>query len=112
MGCLLFYTVGNMQSVTSNAVAKKISSWELLVEFQNGGSFTVPEDAVEVNINIGANAVSSNGSATLIMASMTNITSFIVSCNNNQRSNFSVTDNGRTFTNTGGDYRYMTVYYR
>ena len=25
MGCLLFYTVGNMQSVTSNAVAKTMS---------------------------------------------------------------------------------------
>lgn len=113
MGCLLFYTVGNMHSVTSNAVASAItgSEWICLVENQYGGSFTVPDSAKEILINISTDNTPL-GSIHFVMSYLSDKTSVIIPVNNDKRSIWNLSNSGKTFTWSGGDYRRIYVYYK
>lgn len=107
-------TLNNMQSVTSNAVAQAIQGggWQTLVSNQTGGTFTIQDSATEVLINISNSTGSVVGTFYCLMASLIQRTSCSIPCNNDDRSMWKITNNGKTFTYSGGDYNIVTVYYK
>ena len=112
MGCLLFYTVGNMHSVTSNAVADAVN-WVLLTNRDNSGTFTIPDSAKEVSITFWDSATSYliRGNIRFEMIAIQNATHLTAPCSNDGSSRWTISNNGKTFTFTGG-YKCVTVYYK
>ena len=106
---------GNYQAVSSDAVAQAIQGggWQLLVSSQTGGNFTIPDSAKEVLISVeNGDSTAFVGCAYFIMASLVGKTGVIITCNNDDRSIWNVSNNGKTFTFSSGEYRIVTVYYK
>lgn len=104
---------GNLLPATSNAVANAIG-WKALVVNQYRGTFTIPATAREVLITmLNEDENKLLGNFYINMAMMTPIIQLIIPCNNDSRSIWDVSNNGRTFTHasSSGNYR-ITVYYR
>ena len=100
-----------MQSVTSNAVAKVVE-WKVLVLEQNGGSFTIPDDAKEILIDITTDSLKLIGSSHCMTALLTDKNEYFIPCNDSAVSRWDISNNGKTFTFRTGGYRRVTVYYK
>lgn len=117
MGCLLFYTVGNMHSVTSNAVAQAIQGggWQTLVDKQFRGTFTIPDSAKEVLLMVVNESLNIWIGSFYIMMSMfdANTSAVRIPCDNDSRSIWTISNNGKTFTHnsSSGNYR-ISVFYK
>ena len=105
-------TLNNMQSVTSNAVARAVN-WVLLTDRDNSGAFTIPDSAKEVSITIwdGASSYLIRGNIRFEMVAIQNATNLTAPASNDGSSRWTITNNGKTFTHSGG-YKCVTVYYK
>ena len=103
-----------MHSVTSNAVAQAIQGggWQTLVYEQNGGSFTIPDDAKEILICITTDSLKLIGSSYCMTALLIDKNEYFIPCNDSAVSRWDISNNGKTFTFRTGGYRRVTVYYK
>lgn len=99
--------------VQSDEVMEDKFTYKILVEFQNGGSFTLPYDSVWCRISVHA-----SDSVNIIVGSLdfkvfSGLKGLNIPCNDLQRSMWDVTNDGKTFTlRSGSNYTIVSVYYR
>lgn len=105
---------GNYQAVSSDAVAQAIQGggWQTLVYQQNGGSFTIPDDAKEILIDITTDSLKLIGSSYCMTALLIDKNEYFIPCNDSAVSRWNISNNGKTFTFNTGGYRRVTVYYK
>lgn len=113
---------GNVMAPTSAAVQAAIEgavdviddkfTWKTLVEFQVGGTFTLPDSATWALICVYNNDLNKLGGS-ICFPINASINEVLIPSNDTSRSIWIVSNSGRTFTNSSSSsYKAISVYYK
>ncbi len=104
--------VQEIKNYTKNYVDTK-TQWTKLVDRQEGGTFTLPDSATEVNIVVFTSRSESRvaGNLNCLVECFTYGNLCIIPANDATRSRWNISNNGKTFTFADG-YNCVSVYYK
>lgn len=103
-----------VQAAIGNAVnaIEDEFTWKTLVEFQSGGSFTLPDNATWALFCI-YNNDSTKMAGSIVFPIKSTMNEFLIPVNDTSRSIWTVSNSGRTFTSSSSSsYKVISVYYR